>query len=144
MRVAKILAIAIVFLLCVYTGWRIVINRRFGTDLNAAGKTAETFMSAVRDGDFDKACGMTSFAYSQRVGRKGLEELPAKYPALKNVPDLGAIGLTGRRLERYTTRHFMFPRVAAPKNERDFLPVTVKMTLGNDGDWKIADVVVYD
>jgi hypothetical protein len=144
MRYAKPIAVAAVGLLCLYTAWRVVLNRGAGSDLIAAGQTATDFMTALQTGDYDKAYSLTSFSYSTRIGRKGLEDLAARYSPLRNVADPGAVDLKTRRVERTTLRHFMCPKVAAPKDVHDYLPVVVKMVIGTKGGWRVDDVVIYD
>ena len=144
MRSAKPLAVAVVILLTLYVAWRVVVNRRVGSDLIAAGRTAVEFTDALRVGDLDTALGLTSTTFAAGIGPKGLEDLLARHPALRNKPDPGAVGLKGRRLENYATRHFMYPRVPVPKNEHDYLPVVVKMSVGNSGRWLVDEIVVYE
>jgi hypothetical protein len=144
MRYAKPIAVALVTLLCLHTAWRVVLNRGAGADLISAGDTAVDFMTALQTGDYDSAYALMSFSYASRIGRGGLADLTARYLPLKNVADVGAIGLETHRLEQTTTRHFMCPKVAVPKDEHDYLPVVVKMVIGARGGWRVDDVVVYD
>ncbi len=144
MRYAKPIAVVVVALMCLYTAWRVVLNRGAGSDLIAAGQTAADFMTALQTADYDKAYSLTSFSYSTRIGRKGLEDLAKQHPPLRNVADPGAVDLKTFRLERTTMRHFMCPKVAAPKDVHDYLPVVVKMVIGTRGGWRVDDVVFYD
>ncbi len=144
MRYAKTAAVGLLALMCLYTVSRVVLNRRVGGDVPAAKQTAEDFIRALRDERYDDALALTSAAYGRKTGREGLAQLVRDHPPFHNRAEPGATGLTSERLERRGTQAVMLPRVqGVPKRMEDYLPITVSLSVGNDGRWRVDGVKVY-